>query len=64
MTGANITNKYKQCTILWYIDDIKVSQVVEKVNTNVIEKISEHFGNLTVSRGKKHKFLGMEIEFL
>ena len=30
----------------------------------MIEKISEHFGNLTVSRGKKHKFLGMDIEFL
>ena len=30
----------------------------------IIETISEHFGNLTVSRGKKHKFLVMDIEFL
>ena len=30
----------------------------------MIETISEHFGNLTVSRGKKHRFLGMDIEFL
>ena len=30
----------------------------------MIETIAEHFGNLTVSRGKKHKFLGMDIEFL
>ena len=30
----------------------------------MIETISEHFGNLTVSRGDKHKFLVMDIEFL
>ena len=29
----------------------------------MIEKIAGHFGNLTVSRGKKHKFLGMDVEF-
>ena len=26
--------------------------------------MDENFGNLTVSRGKKHKFLGMDMEFL
>ena len=30
----------------------------------MIETISEHFGNLTVSREEKHKFLGIDIEFL
>ena len=30
----------------------------------MIETISEHFVNLTVSRGKKRKFLGLDIEFL
>ena len=30
----------------------------------MIETTSEHFVNLTLSRGKKHKFLGMDIEFL
>ena len=29
----------------------------------MIETISEIFGNLTVSRGKKHKLLVMDIEF-
>ena len=38
----------------------KVSHVYEGVNTRVIETISEHFGNLTVSRGNKHKFMGMD----
>ena len=30
----------------------------------MIERISENYGNLTVSRDKKHRFLGMDIEFL
>ena len=51
-------NIYK---IAWYVDDNKVSHVDEEVNTKMIETISEHFGNLTVSRGKKNKFLGMGI---
>ena len=58
---ANVTIQDKQCTITWYVDNNKVSHVDEEVNTRVIEKICKHFGNLTVSRGKKHKFLGMDI---
>ena len=49
---------------MWYIDYKKLSHVDEEVNKNVIETIYKHFGKLTVSRGEKQKFLGMEIEFL
>ena len=52
----------KQCTIVFYIDDNKISHVNKKVVTDVISKISKHFGELTVSRGNKHDFLGMDIE--
>ena len=61
---ANSTIKYKQYTIAWYVDDIKVSHVDEELNRKVIETISKCFGNLTLSRGNKNKFLGMDIEFL
>ena len=61
---SNSTIKYKQCKILWYVDDNKVSHVDEEVNTKVIETISEYFGNLTVTTGKKNKFLGTDINFL
>ena len=54
---SNITIQDKQCTIAWYVNDNKVSHVDEEVNTKLIDTISEHFGNLTVSRGTKHKFL-------
>ncbi len=35
-----------------------------KVVTEVIEKIEEQFGKMTVTRGKKHVFLGMDIDYL
>ena len=49
---------------MWYVDNNKLSHLDEEVKTNVIEGISEHYGNLAVSRGKKQKFLGMDIKFL
>ena len=30
--------------------------------SDVIKEIAKHFGDLTVSRGKKHDYLGMDIE--
>jgi len=34
------------------------------MNTMIIDDISEHFGKLVVTRGKKHTFLGMDLEML
>ena len=59
---ANKVIDGKQCTIVFYVDNNKISHVDEKVVTSIIKEISEHFGELTVSRGKKHDFLGMDIE--
>jgi hypothetical protein len=53
----------KQCTITWYVDDNKISHVDANVVTKVILKIEERFGKMSVTRGKKHVFLGMEICF-
>ena len=50
--------------IAWYVDDNKISHVDPDVVTKVIEKIEERFGKMSVTRGKKHVFLGMEICFL
>ena len=47
-----------------YVDDNKVSHADEKVKKMIIEPIEEHFGELTVSRGRKNKFLGMNIKCL
>ena len=58
---ANKTINGKQCTILWYVDDNKISHKDPKVVTEVIDIMKGHFGELTVTRGKVHRFLGMNI---
>ena len=61
---ANATINDKQCTIGWFVDDNKISHVDQMVVTDIIGKIEDKFGKMTVTRGKKHKFIGMDIEFL
>ena len=52
-----------QCTICWYVDDLKISHIDENVVSDVINKIEAKFGKMTVKRGKTHTFVGMDIEF-
>ena len=52
-----------QCTIVFYVNDNKISHRDPAVVTSVLNAISEQFGNLSISRGTKHDFLGMNIEF-
>lgn len=60
---ANKMINGKQCTIVWYVDDNKISHVDSAVTTDIIEKIDKTIGKMTVSRGKEHTFLGMDITF-
>ena len=60
---ANKLIEGNQCTIAWYVDDNKISHVKESVVTAIITKIEEKFGKMTVTRGKQHVFLGMNICF-
>ena len=56
----------KQCTVLWHVDDIKVSHKDENVVSSVLKQINEEYGKeapLTVTRGKVHEYLGMTIDF-
>ena len=64
-----VANKYingKQCTILWHVDDLKISHVDPKVVTEIIELLKGEYGKespLTIHRGKVHKYLGMTLDF-
>ena len=63
---ACVANKVidgKQCTIVWHVDDTKISHEDSKAVSHVIEKIEDRFGEMTVTRGKEHVFLGMNISF-
>jgi hypothetical protein len=56
----------KQCTILWHVDDLKISHIEYDVVTGVIQPLYGAFGKevpLTVTRGKVHEYLGMTLDF-
>jgi hypothetical protein len=56
----------KQCTILWHVDDIKLSHVDDEVNEEIIEKLNGVYGKeapLVVTRGKVHDYFGMTLDY-
>jgi hypothetical protein len=56
----------KQCTILWHVDDLKISHVSQEVIEGVLRFLNERYGKeapLVVTRGKVHDYLGMTIDF-
>jgi hypothetical protein len=56
----------KQCTILWHVDDIKISHADPKVVNGVLDQLQGRYGKespLTVTRGKVHNYLGMTIDY-
>jgi hypothetical protein len=59
---ANKMTDGKQCTIAWYVDDTKILHVDDNVVSQVIEKIEDRFGEMTVTRRKERVFLGMNGE--
>ena len=50
-----------QCTIVWYVDDVKVSHKDKSVVQDVIKNIEDYFGDLVISEGPTHDYLGMNI---
>ena len=56
----------KQCTVLWHVDDLKISHVDAAVVSKVIDLLKTEIraaAPLTKTRGKIHEFLGMNINF-
>ena len=56
----------KQCTILFHVNDLKTSHVEPAVVSSVIADIDTEYGNIakmTITRGKVHKYLGMNIDY-
>ena len=56
----------KQMTVVWHVDDLKVSHVDHREVEKFIHQMEETFGKetpLSVSHGKKHDYLGMSLDF-
>ena len=58
---ANKNVNGKQCTVAWYVDDDKASRVESRVIDDLWDIIKTHFGEIKITRGKKHTFLGMNL---
>ena len=48
---ANKIINNKQCTIVFYVDNNKISHVDPEVVTDVLNILKTHFGDLTITRG-------------
>jgi hypothetical protein len=60
---ANKTINGKQLTIVWHVDDLKISHVDPQVVTNTLTWLESKYGELRTTRGKKHNYLGMDMDF-
>ena len=63
---ANKQINGKQCTIVWHVDDLKISHVNEEVVEDIIARLNKKFGKespLTTSRGKVLEYLGMTLDY-
>ena len=60
---ANVQIKGSQCTIVWYVDDNKISHKDQAVVNDMIQCIEAKFGPMTKTQGDEHEFLGMKLCF-
>jgi hypothetical protein len=61
---ANKMVNGKQLTVTWHIDDLKLSYVDENEVTKTIDRLKSIYGeDMRVSHGKRHDYLGMDLDF-
>lgn len=56
-----------QCTIIWHIDNLKISHVDKKVAEDIITCLNNKFGNespLSTTQGKVLEYLGMTHDYM
>ena len=64
--AVNKTINSHQMTVVWHVDDLKVSHTDVKEVNKFIQQMEETFGTdapLSVSHGKTHDYLGMSLDF-
>jgi hypothetical protein len=52
-----------QCTIAWHVDDLKISHKSKNVVERMLKRLTDIYGDLSITRGNKHTFVGMDLEF-
>ena len=55
----------QQCTLVWHVDDMKISNADSREVDSIIRTLEQEFGKeapLTICRGKVHDYLGMVLD--
>ena len=63
---ANKDINGRQCTIVWRVDNLKISHKDSAVIDKLIVSLKSEYGQvdeMTIRRGKKHNYLGMTLDF-
>jgi len=63
---ANKVINGKHCTIIWHVDDLKMSHLEQSVLEEIIVALNKKYGKetpITVHWGDKHDYLGMIIDY-
>ena len=63
---ANKDINGSQCTIVWHVDDLKITHKDSAVVDKIIVSLKSEYGQvgeMTVYRGKKHDYLRMTLDF-
>ena len=60
---ANKMINGKQFTIVWHVDDLKMSHKDPKEVTKMIKWIESKYGEIRAKRGKLHNYLGMVLDY-
>jgi hypothetical protein len=50
-------------TIVWHVDDLKISHMSEKSLNDELEWLESVFGPLVETKGECHTYLGMDLCF-
>ena len=59
---ANKMINGKQCTIAWYVDDVKISHTEQSVIDKIVSELKVEFGDLKITNGTEHDYLRMKIK--
>lgn len=49
---------------IWHVDDLKISHKHKHVVQRVLKYLEDAYGKLSVLGGKRHTYLGMNIEYM
>ena len=60
---ANMHVGGKTLTVTWHVDDLKISHEDPAEVTKFLDYLEKIYGPMTVNRGRKHTYLGMDLDY-